>query len=373
MPAGEDLEVDVRRQRRAFRVHAKNLFAASHVGTGNRDAPVEAAGSQNRRVEHVGAVGGGDDDDAVVGFEPVHLDEELIQRLLALVVPAAEARATMTADGVDLVDEDDARRVLLALLEEIAHAARADPDEHLHEVRAGDAEEGNARLAGDGPGQERLARAGRPDEQDALGDAPAEALELLRILEEGDDFFDFVFGLVDPGHVGERHLVLRVAEHPRLGLAEGHRLAAARLKLAHEEEEHDPDEEHRQERHEGGRPEGSRVFLLEVDLEFPVLRERIVVLQVHDEGFVGAWAQRFHLLAFAVEYVRKGVLAILHADFGHLSLVHPAHEFAEADLLLSLAGLKHLPNREEHHDQQDPEQQRLVRLLHVDLIFAMLR
>jgi len=72
-------------------------------------------------AEHVGPVGGGDDDDAVVGLETVHLDEQLVQGLLALVVTAAEAGATMAADGVDLVDEDDARRLLLGLLEHVAH------------------------------------------------------------------------------------------------------------------------------------------------------------------------------------------------------------------------------------------------------------
>ena len=59
---------------------------------------------------------------------------ELVQRLLALVVAAAEAGAAMTADGVDFVDEDDAGRVLLGLLEHVAHAAGADADEHLDEV-----------------------------------------------------------------------------------------------------------------------------------------------------------------------------------------------------------------------------------------------
>ena len=82
-------------------------------------------------------------------LEAVHLDEELVQRLLALVVTAAEAGAAMAADGVDLVDEDDAGRVLLALHEEVAHARGADADEHLDEVRARDREERHAGLAGD--------------------------------------------------------------------------------------------------------------------------------------------------------------------------------------------------------------------------------
>src|SRR6202041_811768 len=113
----------------------------------------------------VGAVGGGDDDDALVRLEAVHLDEQLVQRLLALVVTAAQTCAAVTPDRVDLVDEDDAGRVLLALLEQIAHAARADADEHLDEVRSRDAEERNAGLACDGASQERLARPGRPDHE----------------------------------------------------------------------------------------------------------------------------------------------------------------------------------------------------------------
>jgi energy-converting hydrogenase Eha subunit H len=57
-----------------------------------------------------------------VRLETVHLDEQLVQGLFALVVTAAEAGAAMTADRVDFVDEDDAGRVLLALLEQVAHA-----------------------------------------------------------------------------------------------------------------------------------------------------------------------------------------------------------------------------------------------------------
>src|SRR6185436_5080941 len=102
------------------------------------DATVEAARAQKRGIEHVGTVGCGDENDTLVRFETVHLDEELIQRLLALVMTAAETGAAMTAHRIDLVDEDNAGRVLLALLEEIADARRAHADEHLDEVRAAD-------------------------------------------------------------------------------------------------------------------------------------------------------------------------------------------------------------------------------------------
>ena len=159
-------------------------IAALEVGRSTGDLPVEAAGAQQRRVEDVGAVGRGDEDDAALDVEAVHLDQQLVQGLLALVVAAAEAGAAVPADGVDLVDEDDGRGVGLGLLEQVAHAGGADADEHLDEVRAGDRVERHAGLAGDGAGQQRLAGAGRAVQQHALGDLGADRLELRRLLQE---------------------------------------------------------------------------------------------------------------------------------------------------------------------------------------------
>jgi hypothetical protein len=96
---------------------------------------------------------------AHAGFEAVHLDQQLVERLLALVVAAAQPRAALTAHRVDFVDEDDARRMLLGLLEHVAHARRADADEHLDEVGAGNREKRHLGLAGDRLRQQRLAGA----------------------------------------------------------------------------------------------------------------------------------------------------------------------------------------------------------------------
>src|SRR2546428_568022 len=82
---------------------------------------------------------------------------------------AAQPGPAVSAHRVDLVHEDDAGRVLLALLEEVTHAGGADPDEHLHEVRSRDREERHVGLARDGLGEQRLARARRADQQHALG------------------------------------------------------------------------------------------------------------------------------------------------------------------------------------------------------------
>ena len=83
-------------------------LAASHVRPVEHDAAVEASRAQQGRVEDIGAVGGRHDDDVGVGVKPVHLDQHLVEGLLALVMAAAEPGAALAADGVDLVDEDDA-------------------------------------------------------------------------------------------------------------------------------------------------------------------------------------------------------------------------------------------------------------------------
>ena len=122
----------------------------------------------------------------------------------------------------------------------------ADADEHLDEVGAGDGEERNVGLAGDGAGEQRLAGAGRADEEHAARDAPAEPLELLRVAQELDDLLEVFLGLVDAGDVLEGDAAVGLGEQLRLRLAEAERLAARPLHLAHEEDPDGEDEEHRQ-------------------------------------------------------------------------------------------------------------------------------
>src|ERR1035437_1143351 len=106
-------------------MHAENFFAALDVRARHDNTAVEAAGTKQRRIEHIGAVCGGYEDDALIRFEAVHFTQQRIERLLALVVAAAQARAAMAPDSVNFVDKDDAGRILLALFEQVADAARA--------------------------------------------------------------------------------------------------------------------------------------------------------------------------------------------------------------------------------------------------------
>ncbi len=182
--AGQHVEVDVGAQRLVGGVDAEDLLTTLEIGTVDDDLAVEAARPQERGVEDVRAVGGGNEDDAGLHVEAIHLDEQLVEGLLPLVVPAAHAGAAVATDGIDLVHEDDGRRAGLGLLEEVAHPAGPDADEHLDEVRARDREERHPGLTGDGTGQQGLAGSRRPEEEHALGDLGPDGLELGRRLEE---------------------------------------------------------------------------------------------------------------------------------------------------------------------------------------------
>src|SRR5882724_4672522 len=117
----------------------------------------------------------------------------------------------MTADRVDLVDEDYAWSVLLALLKQIAHAACADADKHLDEVRPGDRKERDVSFAGDRTGKQRLACTGRAHHQDALGDSPTQLLKLLRFFQELYNLLQLFLRFFDAGHVFEGHPLLLIA------------------------------------------------------------------------------------------------------------------------------------------------------------------
>ena len=236
-------------------MHLQDVEAAPQVGSLDRDLAVEPTRAQQRGIEDVRPVGGGDQDHAAAYVEAVHLDQQLVEGLLALVVAAAHAGATVPADGIDLVDEDDCGRVLLRLLEQIADPGGADTDEHLDEVRAGDRVERHAGLAGDRSSQQRLAGAGWAVQQHTLGDLGADGLELRGLGEELLDLLELLDRLVTPGDVAEGGLRRVLVGDLGLRLAELHDPAAAALDGVQQEEEQHADDDERDQGAEQGAEE----------------------------------------------------------------------------------------------------------------------
>ena len=181
--AGEHLDVErtVRLERREVNLedgYALGKFRKVHV-----NLSVEAAGTEKRGVENFHAVRGSQYDDTRVCAESVHFSKQLVERVLAFVVAAHRGIfAAGASNGVNLVDEDDAGRFRLCLLEEIAHAACAHADEHLYKVGTCHGKERHVGFSGHGLCEKRFSGARRTYEESAFGNFTAQFGVFLRIL-----------------------------------------------------------------------------------------------------------------------------------------------------------------------------------------------
>ena len=232
-------------ERLPLHVHLQDRNATLQVWAIKDHLAIESAWAQQRRIKHVRTVRGGDDNHVGTSLKAVHLHEDLIQRLLALIVRSAESGATLATDGVNLIDEHDARRVALGLIEEVAHTRGTNTNEHLNELGARDAEERHASLTGNGTGEEGLSCARRADQEHALRDLCAQRFEALWELQEFNDLFEFNLRLLDACDIGKGDGGLVCNEHLRLALAEAHRLIVLPLRAAHHEDEESADQKHR--------------------------------------------------------------------------------------------------------------------------------
>lgn len=86
----------------------------------------------NSRVERIREVRGSYDDDTFVLQETIHLDQELIERLLHVMLIATGTLATYR---VQFIDEDDGRLLLARRSEQVPDTLRSDTDEHFIKLR----------------------------------------------------------------------------------------------------------------------------------------------------------------------------------------------------------------------------------------------
>jgi hypothetical protein len=254
-------------ERFATRVNIENRSSTLNVWAIENNLAVESAGTKQGRIENVRSIRGSNDDHVRAAIESVHLNQYLIQRLLTLVVTTAKSCAALATDRVDFVDEDDARRTLLCLVEEIANAARADANEHLNELRTGDAEKRDARLARYRSGEQGLSGTWRSYEQNAARYARAECLELVGIFQELDNFDELFFSFLDSCHVRKRDGRFIPSEEARPTLAERYGLVITALGLTHHEDEDAYQEKRRQYECERAKPASPATRCLNLDID----------------------------------------------------------------------------------------------------------
>ena len=187
---GDLVEVDRLLQLHLLGVDVEDHLATGEVGAIHQHLAIEAAWAQQGGIEGFGLVGGRQHDHRfVLGGKAIHLGEQLVKRLLPFVVATdnAHGASAALADGVEFVDENDARRLFLGLLKQIPHPGRTGAHKQLHKFGAGNDEEGHPCFPGDGLGEQGFTGAWGAHEQHALGNPGADGGIALRRFEEIDD------------------------------------------------------------------------------------------------------------------------------------------------------------------------------------------
>jgi hypothetical protein len=87
-------------------VYLENLFTAADVRKAHNYLPIESAGAQKRRIEHIWPVSGRHNYDTIINLKAIHFNKQLVQSLLPFIMTTTETGAPMTPDSVDFVDKD---------------------------------------------------------------------------------------------------------------------------------------------------------------------------------------------------------------------------------------------------------------------------
>ena len=110
----------------------QDFQATCLVGTVHQHLTVEATGAKQGLIEDLRPVGGCKDDQPDRAVEAIHFGEQLVQRLLTLVVSTDRSSGTACAtQSIQLINEDDRRRLRTRLFEQVAHTGRTHAHEHL--------------------------------------------------------------------------------------------------------------------------------------------------------------------------------------------------------------------------------------------------
>ena len=181
------------------------------VGRVDGDAAVEAPGPQQRGIEDLGPVGRGEHDHALGAGEAVHLGEDLVERLLALVVaaerrrPPPRERPMASSSSMKMI----AGAAFLACSKRSRTRLAPTPTIISMNSEAESEKNGTSASPATARASSVLPVPGGPRQQHALGDRRAEAAVLVGVLEEVDDLDELLLGLVDAGDVVERRALLR--------------------------------------------------------------------------------------------------------------------------------------------------------------------
>ena len=161
-------------------MNIQHLQPTGFAGNAYLNLPIEAAAPTDGRIKGIGPIGGCNYYYLSSGGKAVHKGQELSHHTPLQV---AGHLLAFGCDGVDLINEDDRGSGFSGLLEDLAQPLLAFSIELGDDLRTGDGNEVGVGLAGHGPGDERLSRAGRSVQQHPAGWIDTQAREELRMAQ----------------------------------------------------------------------------------------------------------------------------------------------------------------------------------------------
>ena len=225
--------VHIRLQGHAPAVNLQDVQPPAAIRYRNRDLPVKPAGPPQGRVQRVGKVGGADDNHILPLVQPVHQRQQLGHHPL---FHLAHHLLAPRGNGVNLIQENNARPLPRRLLEDLAQMRLALPVEFVDDLRPAHGKEIGLGFMRDGPRDQRLAAAGRTVQQHPFGRVYAQPLEHFRIAQR--QFYHFPDAVqlgLEAADVFIRHshpgalLDLRFADHQFGRRIDQHRPAGQRV------------------------------------------------------------------------------------------------------------------------------------------------
>ena len=88
-----------------------------YIRSADCNLTVKTSRTQDCRIKNIHTVGRCHYDDSLIDTKSVHLNEELVQGLLSLIVAAAHTGTTLSCNCIDLIDKNDTWCMLLCLLQ----------------------------------------------------------------------------------------------------------------------------------------------------------------------------------------------------------------------------------------------------------------
>src|SRR3989344_5047433 len=223
---GNMAQTNTRFKRLPFCMNLENCLALFDIRKIQNNSPVKPARAQERRVENIGTIGRRYDNDLISRLKTVHLNENLIERLLALVMPAAKTGTAMAPDCIDLIYKNNRRSGFLGRAKQITHTRSADTDKHLDKFRRTNMEKRNTSFSSNRAGKKSLSGTWRAHEENAARDPRANLKKFLRVFEKFNNLFELFLCFIHPRNIFKRYALFYIVrrDNARARLAKPERL-----------------------------------------------------------------------------------------------------------------------------------------------------